>query len=147
MKTDNAEFLSVVASELSGEPLSADNWSNEQVVFKGRNLKSIVATSVPCQFGCDSARAFFGEENYCALINYMIGKERCITNSRPCVDLQLEKLFGKTIRLKYPREPEYCLREARIAANQLGLDYKKKELKAENCLDVDESDKDWTLLL
>ena len=142
LKADNAEFFSVVASEMSGEQLCADNSSNEQVMFKGRNLMSIVATSDPSQFGRDLTKAIFGEEKDCALKNYMIGKERCKTNSRPRVDLQLEKLFCKIVRSKYPREPEYCLREARIAANQLGLDYKKKQLKADNCLDVDESDED-----
>ena len=134
LKADSAEFLSVVASLLSEEPLSADNSSNEQVMFKGRNLMSIVATSDPCQFGRNLAKAIFGEEKDCALINYMIGKERCKTNSRPRVDPQLEKVFGKIVWSKYPREPEYCLREARIDANQLVFGLQEETVESRKML-------------
>ena len=56
----------------------------------------------------------------------MIGHERSKTNARDRVDMSLERTFDTVVRQKYPREPEYFLRVARAAANQLGLDYRKK---------------------
>ena len=130
MKADNIEFLNVVQSELSGERVRADNESDETVMHNNVNLMAIAAGPDPSQFGRELAKAIFGENDKCMLINYMIGNERCKMNSRPRVDFGLERLFATVVRKKYPREPEFCLREARVAANQLGLDYKKKVMKA-----------------
>ena len=129
LKADNAEFLSVVEGELSGGQVAYSNENEKAVIHNGRNLMDIVAGSDPCRFGRDLAKAIFGEEEDCLLQNYMIGQQRSKMNSRPRVELSLERLFTTVVRQKYSKEPDYCLREARAAANQLGLDFKKKALK------------------
>ena len=134
MKADNTEFLNVVQSELSGEAIGANNSDAEPVMHKGRNLMTLCAGPDPSQFGRELAKAIFGQDKNCFLINFMIGSERCKGNARPRVELQLERLFTTVVRRKYPSEPEFCLREARVAANQLGLDYKKKILRGTNAL-------------
>ena len=134
MKADNTEFLNVVQSELSGETIGANNSDAEPVMHKGRNLMTLCAGPDPSQFGRELAKAIFGQDKNCLLINFMIGSERSKANARPRVELQLERLFTTVVRRKYPSEPEFCLREARVAANQLGLDYKKKILRGTNAL-------------
>ena len=127
MKADNTEFLNVVQSELSGEAIGANNSDAEPVM-------TLCAGPDPSQFGRELAKAIFGQDKNCLLINFMIGSERSKANARPRVELQLERLFTTVVRRKYPSEPEFCLREARVAANQLGLDYKKKILRGTNAL-------------
>ena len=134
MKADKTEFLNVVQSELSGEAIRANNSDAEALMHKGRNLMTICAGPDPSQFGRELAKAIFGEDKNYFLINFMTGCERSKANARPRIELQLERLFNTVVRRKYPSEPKFCLREARVAANQLGLDYKKKVLKGTNAL-------------
>ena len=126
LKADNLEFLTIVESELMGENVTYNNENLKPVIYKGRNLMDLVAGSDPCRFGRELAKALFGENENCLLQDYMIGQQRCKIKLRPRIDFALEKMFNTVVKQKYPREPEYCLREARSAANQLGLDYKKK---------------------
>ena len=113
LKADNAEFLSVVEGELYGRQVAYSNENVKAVIHNGRNLLDIVAVSDPCRFGCDLAKAIFGEDEDCLLQNYMIGQQRSKMNSRPRVELSLE--FTTVVRQKYPKEPDYCFREARAA--------------------------------
>ena len=107
MKADSTEFLNVVKIELSREATRATNSDAEPVMHKGTNLMTISAGPDLSQFGRELAKAIFGEDKNCLLINFMIGSERSKANARPRVELQLERLFTTVVRRKYPIEPEF----------------------------------------
>ena len=126
VKADNAEFLSIVRSEISEDQVVMNNEESPPVFLQGEDLMKMVAGHDPGHFGRELAKKIFGVGCNSLLVNCMIGHERSKTNARDRVDMSLERTFETVVRQKYPREPEYCLRVARAAANQLGLDYRKK---------------------
>ena len=126
VKADNIEFLFVVRSELNEGQLAMNNEDAIPVHFKGEDLMKMIAGPDPAHFGRELAKKLFGKDENCLLIHSMIGHERCRANARERIESSLEQMFERVVKQKYPREPDYCLREARAAANQLGLDYKKK---------------------
>ena len=117
--------MATLEAELSGERIVNDNENLGQVIHNGKNLMSLAAGNNPYLFGRELAKVVFGEGNDCLLINFMIGQEKSSAFSRPRVDPHLENFFCKVVRIKYPRDPEHCLREARSAANQFGLDCRR----------------------
>ena len=132
MQADNQEFLATLEAELSGERVVNDNENLGQVIHNGKDLMSLVAGNNPYRFGRELAKVVFGEGNDCLLIDFMIGQEKSSPFSRPRVDPQLENIFCKVVRMNYPRDPELCLREARSAANQFGLDCRRRKRSIAN---------------
>ena len=124
-KADNAEFLSIVRSETSEDQVVMNNEESPPAFLQGEDLMKMVAGHDPGHFGRELVKKIFGVGCNSLLVNYMFGHERSKTNARDRVDMSLERTFETVVRQKYPRKAEYCLRIARGAANQLGLDYRK----------------------
>ena len=126
-KQRNEEFINVMHYLQNGGTSIADNETQHPPVIKGGiNLSLIPADENPAAFGRKLAVIMFGEKGECELVNKMIGKVSGRVGSRPLVNLDDQFKFETIVRRKFPKIANYAYEEARKAANQMGLDYKRK---------------------
>ena len=129
-KANNLEFLKVMSIELNCETLLPMNDSEEVVWFQKDgewiNLMTIYAGPQPSKFGRHLATKMFGKHDDCRLMVEMIGCERQSVLTRTPIPKEEEKLFRRVVELKYPLEASYAYAEARLAANAMGVGYRRK---------------------
>ena len=134
-RADNEEFFALVSYSLTGELPTADNsTSYPPVVFNGINLMQIPAGASASKFGRNLGAVMYGKNEECKLQNLIIGAQRRRKDTRTQVPESERELFELVVRRKYPKFPETAYRDARHAANQMGLDMKYKYNK-ENVTD------------
>ena len=129
-KANNLEFLKVMSIEMNGETLLPMNDSEEMVWFQKDgewiNLMTVYAGPQPSKFGRHLATKMFGKDEDCRLMVEMIGCERQSVLTRTPIPKEEEKLFRRVVELKYPLEASYAYSEARLAANAMGVGYRRK---------------------
>ena len=131
-RQNNNEFLSVLSLQLTGEQIDVCNVQTEAVMFQNKNLMALKAGADPGLFGRLLGKEIFGNKSECLLKYQMIGRERNYGNSRQPVDKELERIFEKVVKLKYPQQPEYAYSEARKGANDMGNDFRRRFHNASN---------------
>ena len=132
-RANNEEFFALVTYHKTGELPAADNTTAyEPVIHEGINLMLVPAGASAAKFGRHLACAMYGKGEECKLQNYIIGAQRRRKDVRLPVDEEERAKFELVVRRKYPKFPEAAYKDARHAANQMGLDIKLKILQGKS---------------
>ena len=129
-RANNEEFFALITYRKTGELPSSDNTTVYlPVIHEGINLMQIPAGHSAAKFGRHLGCAMYGKGDQCMLQNLMIGSHRRRKDTRTPVPEEERAKFELVVRRKYPKFPEAAYKDARHAANQMGLDIKLKVLK------------------
>ena len=126
-RANDEEFFALVTYQNTGELPSADNTTVYlPVMHEGINLMQVPAGSSAAKFGRHLGCAMYGKGELCKLQSLIIGAHRRRKDIRTPVPEDERAKFELVVRRKYPKFPEAAYKDARHAANQLGLDIKLK---------------------
>ena len=124
-RADNEEFFALAMYQQTGELPSADNTTNYPPVMRdGINLMQIPAGASAAKFGRHLGCAMYGKNEDCQLQSLIIGAQRQRKDIRTQVPEDERAKFELVVHRKYPKFPETAYKDARRAANQMGLDFK-----------------------
>ena len=126
-KRTNEEFFNVMHYlQTGGKGLADNKTAHALVTKKGINLMLVPADDNPSLFGRKLAVVMFGEKGNCELRRTMIGRRKSGWRSRPLVSKEDQKMFETVVKRKFPSVPNYAYDEARKAANQMGVDLRRR---------------------